>query len=84
MGTHETPCPLLFTPIHPWHADLQARLEKARLSVTHEDWEGAVRRAQDFKKEYWETDNVHDQLNPIIINLDSDDEDNIFLDRDDK
>ena len=65
-------------------ADLRARLEEARLRVTREVWEGSVRRSQAFEAQYWATDNVHDPVNTIIINIDSDDEDDIFLDSDDE
>ncbi|XP_050721155.1 uncharacterized protein LOC127001021 [Eriocheir sinensis] len=63
-------------------ADLQARLEEARLSVTPEVWAGAVRRSQSFEEEYWSTDNIHQSVDPVIINLDSDDEDDLFLESD--
>ena len=62
-------------------ADLQARLEEARLCVTPEVWAGAVRRSQSFEV-YWSTDNIHQSVDPVIINLGSDDEDELFLESD--
>ena len=52
----------------------------SRSYVTKEVWEGAVRRSQAFEDEYWLTDNIHDCIDPIIINIASDDEDDLFLD----
>lgn len=63
-------------------ADLRARLEEARLRVTREVWEGAVRRSRAFEEQYWASDNIHDAVNPVIINIDSEDEEDIFLDSD--
>lgn len=54
--------------------DLLARLEEAKLCVTEEVWAGAVRRSEAFEKECWATDNIHDSVDPIIISLASDDE----------
>lgn len=56
-------------------ADLQARMEEARLSVTAEVWEGAVRRSRRFEDDYWTTDNIHESVDPVVINLDSDSDD---------
>ena len=56
-------------------ADLQARMEEARLSVTVEVWEGAVRRSRRFEDDYWTTDNIHKSVDPVVINLDSDSDD---------
>ena len=55
--------------------DLQATLEEAKLCATQEVWAGAVRRSREFEDQYWMTDNIHDALEPVIINIDSDDED---------
>ena len=63
-------------------ADLQARLEEARLCVKPEVWAGAVRRSQSFEEQYWSTDNIHQSVDPVIINLDSDDEVELFLESD--
>ena len=60
-------------------ADLQARLDEARLCVTPELWAGTVRRSQSFEEQYWSTDNIHQSVDPVIINLDSDDEVQLFL-----
>ena len=67
---------------HFTRADLKARLEEARLAVTKEVWEGAVRRAQAFEDEYWLTDNVQNSIDPVIVNIASDDEDELFLESD--
>ena len=70
-----------------WHftrADLQARLKEARLGVTKQVWEGAVQRSQAFVNEYWLTDNVRDCVDPFVINVGSDDEDDLFLDSDEE
>ena len=53
-------------------ADLQARLEEARLSVTGDVWAGAVRRSREFEDSYRSTDNMHDSIDPVIISLDTD------------
>ena len=63
-------------------ADLQARLEEARLAVTNDVWEGAVRRSRSFEDSYWSTDNIQDSVDPVNIMLDSDsddDNDDLFL-----
>ena len=65
---------------HFTRADLHARLEEAKLGVTEKVWAGAVRRSRSFEDEYWLTDNIHDCVDPIVINLASDDEDDLFLD----
>ena len=67
---------------HFTRADLKARLEEARLAVTKDLWEGAVRRAQAFEDEYWLTDNVQNSIDPVIVNIASDDEDELFLESD--
>lgn len=59
---------------HFTRKDLMARLEEAKLCVTREVWEGAVRRSESFEKEYWATDNIHDSVDPVIISLESDEE----------
>ena len=67
-------------------ADLQARLEEARLSTTQEVWQGAIRQSRQFEEEYWESDNIWETVEPVIISLASDDEDeedDLFLESDD-
>ena len=67
-------------------ADLQARLEEARLSATPEVWEGSIRQSRHFEEEYWESDNIRETVEPVIISLASDDEDeedDLFLESDD-
>ena len=61
-------------------ADLQARIEEAKLCATREVWEGAVRRSTAFEDEYWCTDNIHERVNPVIIDMESDLEDDLFVD----
>ena len=56
-------------------ADLQARLDEAKLLATSAVWAGAVRRSRRFEENYWVTDNVHDSIEPIIITADDDDDD---------
>lgn len=65
-------------------ADLQARLEEARLCATEQVWEAAVRRCRAFEEEYWLTDNIHEPVEPVIVSLDSDDEEELYLDSDDE
>ena len=57
--------------------DLQARLQEAKLIATKEVWAGAVRRSRFFEEEYWSSDNIHDSVEPVIISMDSDDEDEL-------
>lgn len=66
-------------------ADLRAKLEEARLCVNQEVWAGAVRQSQHFEDHYWSTDNIHESVEPLIINIGSDSEDgedDLFLDSD--
>lgn len=68
-------------------ADLQARLEEARLCATQEVWAGAIRQSHHFEEEYWRLDNIHDNVEPVIITFSSDDEDeddDFLLDSDDE
>ncbi|XP_076052663.1 uncharacterized protein LOC143032092 [Oratosquilla oratoria] len=59
-------------------ADLQARLQEAKLIATKEVWAGAVRRSRSFEEEHWSSDNIHESVEPVIITMDSDDEDELF------
>ena len=52
------------------------------MGVTAEVWAGAVCRSQGFEEEYWSTDNIHHSTDPVIINFDSDDEEDLFLESD--
>ena len=64
--------------------DLLARLEEARNLANKDVWAGAVQHSRKFEDEYWNTDNIHEGVDPIIINTASDDEDDdIFFDSDD-
>ena len=58
-------------------------MEEAKVSATREVWEGAVRRFRSFEETYWANDNIQNPVDPIIITIDSDDEDDLFLDIDD-
>ncbi|XP_066953386.1 uncharacterized protein [Macrobrachium rosenbergii] len=60
-------------------ADLQARLEEERFSVTGDVWAGSVRRSRSFEASYRSTDNMHDSIDPVIISLDSDTDDEVHL-----
>ena len=61
-------------------ADLQARIEESLLSATKEVWDGAVRHSRAFEDAYWSTDNIHKTVDPIVINIESDDEEDLFFD----
>ena len=63
-------------------ADLQARIEEAKVSATREVWDGAIRRSRAFEEAYWSNDNIQRPVDPIIITINSDDEDDLFLDSD--
>ncbi len=56
-------------------ADLKARLEEVRISVTKDVWLAAIKRSRDFKSHYWATDNIHEAVGPVVGSLDTDDED---------
>ena len=64
-------------------ADLYARIEEARIAVTREIWAGAIRRSRSFEEDYWSSDNIHDRVDPVIIDIDSDGEDDLFIDSED-
>ncbi|XP_066958087.1 uncharacterized protein [Macrobrachium rosenbergii] len=49
-------------------ADLQARLEEAKLLVTHRVWASAVKRSRDFEDGYLSSDNIQEPVGHIIIN----------------
>lgn len=60
--------------------DLLARLEEARQLVNKDMWAGAVQHSRKFETSYWKTDNIHEGVEPIIIHIGSDDEDDeVFL-----
>ena len=61
-----------------------AKLEEARQAVTGETWAGAVRRSRSFEDDYWFSDNIQDSIDPVIINVDSDEENDLFLESDDE
>ena len=46
-------------------AELQPRLEEAKLSVTCDVWAGALRRSLAFEDSYHSTDNMHDSIDPV-------------------
>ena len=48
-------------------------------------WEAAVRHSRQLEDAYWTSDNIHEGVEPVIINIASDDEDgddDMFLDSD--
>ena len=59
--------------------DLRDRLEEARIAVTREICSSAIRRSQAFEEDYWSADNIQDHIDPVIIDIDSDSEDDLFL-----
>ncbi|XP_066969118.1 uncharacterized protein [Macrobrachium rosenbergii] len=64
-------------------ADLQAKLQESRLCTNPEVWTGVILQSQRFEEEYWTLDNNHESLEPVIINIATDDEDEdeeLFLD----
>lgn len=78
MGVHETPT--AFT-----QADLQAKLPEGKLCATQAVWAGAVRRSEEFVNSSWMSNNIHDDVEPVIVNIWSDDEDrddNLYLETD--
>lgn len=54
--------------------DLQAMLEEARLCITEVVWAGAVLRSRAFEDEFHTL-----VMDPALINLDSDNEDDLLL-----
>ena len=67
-------------------ADLQARLEEARIRATKEVWKAAIQRSKEFERHYWSTDNIREPVGPVIVSFDSDDdeEEDFFLETDDE
>ena len=64
-------------------ADLNARLEEVKLPATRDVWAGAVRRSRTFEDEFWSSYNVLETVCPIIIDVESNEEDDFFLNSDD-
>lgn len=62
--------------------ELQARIEEAKGKATKEVLEGAMKLARAFGDEYWSSDNMHNRVDHLIININSDDQDELFLDSD--
>lgn len=63
--------------------DLQDRLEEARHMVHKDVWAGAVQHSRKFEEEYWKTDNIHEGVEPVIINIDSaEEDDDVFFESD--
>ena len=81
MGLHE-PTAVRSSLQRFTRADLQARLEEARLAVTREVWADAIRRSRSFENDYWSSDNIQNSVDPVIIDIESDGEDDLFLDSD--
>ena len=67
-------------------ADLHARLLETKSLANKEIGFSAVKHSEKFQTEYWLNDNIHKEVHPVIVNIASDDEsdneDNIFLNRD--
>lgn len=63
-------------------ADLQARIQEAKVIANAEVWAGAIRRSRAFEEEYIVSDNIHESVHPVIITFDSDDDDDICLNSD--
>ena len=68
--------------------DLNTRIEEARQLATARVWSAAVTRSEQFENDYWKSDNIHEPVDPIIINITSDDsdveDDDVFLTSDDE
>ena len=47
--------------------------------MTEGVWTGAIRHSEALEKDYWPADNIHDSVDPIIISLTSDDEEEDFV-----
>lgn len=63
--------------------DLKDRLEEARHLVVKDVWAAAVQHSRKFEEDYWKTDNIHEVVESIVINIASDDEDDdVFYDSD--
>ena len=67
-------------------ADLQAMLKEAKSLANKEIWFSAVEHSNKFEREYWQADNIHEGMDPVIVNIASDaereDEDDVFLNND--
>ena len=67
--------------------DQPERLKEARSTATSEILAGAVRQSRHFEEEYWRSDNIHETVEPVIIDLASDDkdgDDELFLESEDE
>lgn len=68
------------------HNNHQRWLEEAKQLANKDVWLAAVRHSQNYEKGYWRSDNIHEPVGPVIINVASDDEseedDDVFLDSD--
>ena len=81
---HEASRAFLSTAVH--QDGLVSHTGGGRQTLRHPGGVGrAVRRSWEFEDQYWMSDNIHDALQPVIINIDSDDEDgddDFFLESD--
>ena len=70
-----TPSPSPLTPLSP-----------SKQLANKDVWLAAVRHSQNYEKGYWRSDNIHEPVGPVIINVASDneseDDDDVFLDSD--
>ena len=66
--------------------DLQARLREAKFIANKEVWFSVVKHSEKFEREYLESDNIHEGVDPVIVNIasnvESEDEYDVFLNSD--
>ena len=81
MGLHETHVRSSLRRFT--RTDQEARLKKAESLANKEAWFSAFKHSEKFEREYWQSDNIHEGVDPAIINIASDDEsedqDDVFL-----
>jgi hypothetical protein len=58
-------------------------MEEAKQLANKKVWSAAVRHSQNFEAGYWKADNIHKGVDPVVINIASDDDsDDVFLNSD--
>ena len=66
--------------------DLEVRKKETKSLANKEVWFSAVKRSEKFEREYLQSDNIHEGMDPVIVNIASDgeseDEDDVFLNSD--
>lgn len=65
-------------------ADLKPRLQEARICAAEEVWGAAIKCTKKFESYYWSTDNIHESVEPVVVSLDTDDENDLFLESDEE